>query len=257
MARALMHRGPDEEGFWSARTGLASRRLSIVGLADGQQPVLQRRPHRLRRLQRRIVRLRRAKRGTEGPRTPVHHPLRHRNHPASVGRSWRGNVGSIARAVRHRVVGRAQRQLQLGRDRFGIAPLFWTRQGDWLLFASEIKGLLASGMVPARPDPRGIDHVFTFSAVPGPRTCFEGVQLLPPGHFLSISPANGNGAMRSWRNEPFWEMNFPDQGDGGTGRKSQTGWLMISSSSCCRRWRSDCGPMFRSALISPAVSIRA
>src|SRR5437899_4330851 len=71
-----------------------------------------------------------------------------------------------------------RRQLQLGSDRFGIAPLFWTRRNDWLLFASEIKGLLASGMVPARPDRRGIDHVFTFSAVPGPRTCFEGVQLL-------------------------------------------------------------------------------
>ena len=87
-----------------------------------------------------------------------------------------------------------KRQLQLGRDRFGIAPLFWSRQGDWLLFASEVKGLLASGMVPARPDRRGIDHVFTFSAVPGPRTCFEGVQLLTAGHYLSISPASGNGA---------------------------------------------------------------
>jgi asparagine synthetase B (glutamine-hydrolysing) len=40
-----------------------------------------------------------------------------------------------------------RQQLHLGRDRFGIAPLFWSRQGDWLLFASEIKGLLASGMV--------------------------------------------------------------------------------------------------------------
>ena len=82
-----------------------------------------------------------------------------------------------------------RRQLHLGRDRFGISPLFWSRQGDWLLFASEIKGLLASGMVPPRPD-RRIDHVFTFSAVPGPRTCFEGVQLLPPGHCLRITPGS-------------------------------------------------------------------
>ena len=80
--------------------------------------------------------------------------------------------------------------LHLGRDRFGIAPLFWSRQGDWLLFASEIKGLLASGMVPPRPDRHGLDHVFTFSAVPGPRTCFEGVQLLPPGHCLRIAPGS-------------------------------------------------------------------
>ena len=105
-----------------------------------------------------------------------------------------------------------KRQLQLGRDRFGIAPLFWTRQNDWLLFASEIKGLLASGMVPARPDRRGIDHVFTFSAVPGPRTCFENVQLLPPGHFLNITPGGGNGANAVVRERAYWEMNFPDEG---------------------------------------------
>ena len=82
-----------------------------------------------------------------------------------------------------------QRQrVVLGRDRFGICPLYWTRQttpdGDWLLFASEIKALLASGMVDARPDPRGINHLFTFFALPGPVTCFQGVQLLPPGHYL-------------------------------------------------------------------------
>jgi len=105
-----------------------------------------------------------------------------------------------------------RRQLQLGRDRFGIAPLFWTRQGDWLLFASEIKGLLASGMVPARPDHRGLDHVFTFSAVPGPRTCFEGVQLLPPAHFLRITLANERNSIAEINERAYWEMNFPDEG---------------------------------------------
>src|SRR5678816_4750084 len=80
------------------------------------------------------------------------------------------------------------RRLLLGRDRFGICPLYWTRQGDWLLFASEIKALLASGMAPARPDRRGIDHIFTFAALPEPVTCFEGVQLLRAGHYLDVIP---------------------------------------------------------------------
>ena len=100
-----------------------------------------------------------------------------------------------------------RRQLHLGRDRFGIAPLFWSRQGDWLLFASEIKGLLASGMVPPRPDRKGLDHVFTFSAVPGPRTCFEGVQLLPPGHCLRIAPGSAS-ASPAITERAYWEMNF-------------------------------------------------
>src|SRR5207249_2219081 len=75
-----------------------------------------------------------------------------------------------------------RRLLVLGRDRFGICPLFWTRQrkanSDWLLFASEIKALLASGMVEPRPDLRGLNHVFTFFALPGSVTCFAGVNCL-------------------------------------------------------------------------------
>jgi asparagine synthase (glutamine-hydrolysing) len=110
----------------------------------------------------------------------------------------------------------------LGRDRFGICPLYWTHQGDWLLFASEIKALLASGMVPARPDLRGIDHIFTFSALPGPITCFEGVQLLPPGHYLRIVPGNGRGTASTIEEHSYWQMDFPDRGDEDPGGDSRT-----------------------------------
>ena len=55
-----------------------------------------------------------------------------------------------------------------------------------LLFASEVKALLASGLVPARPDPRGINHVVTFFALPGPVTCFAGVNCLLPGRYLKV-----------------------------------------------------------------------
>ena len=57
---------------------------------------------------------------------------------------------------------RNTRTLILGRDRVGICPLYYTQVDGWLLWASEIKALLASGMVAARPDARGIDHLFTF-----------------------------------------------------------------------------------------------
>jgi asparagine synthase (glutamine-hydrolysing) len=67
-------------------------------------------------------------------------------------------------------------------------------------------------MVPAQPDQRGLDHVFTFSAVPGPRTCFEGVQLLPPAHFLRITPANERNSSAEINERAYWEMNFPDEG---------------------------------------------
>src|SRR5262249_5927500 len=107
-----------------------------------------------------------------------------------------------------------RRRLVLARDRFGICPLYWARQstpsGDWLLFASEIKALLASGMVAARPDWRGIDQVFNFFAVPGNPTCFEGVSTLQPGHFLTIQL--GPQGMAQVSEKVYWEIDFPDRG---------------------------------------------
>jgi asparagine synthase (glutamine-hydrolysing) len=213
MARALLHRGPDEEGYL-VRPGLAlaSRRLSIVGLADGQQPVAN---------EDRSVFVvfngelfdyieQRAALKTRGHKFVTHCDTEIVPHSwEEYGeKMWEQLRGQFAIALWDERKG----QLHLGRDRFGIAPLFWTRQDDWLLFASEIKGLLASGMVPARPDRRGIDHIFTFSAMPGPRTCFEGIQLLTPGHFLTVTPGDGSGSNTQIEEQAFWEMDFPDQG---------------------------------------------
>jgi asparagine synthase (glutamine-hydrolysing) len=105
----------------------------------------------------------------------------------------------------------SQRRLLLARDHFGICPLHWTRQGDWLLFASEIKALLASGLVERRVDRRGIHHVWTFFGTPGPVTCFEGVSSLLPGRVMDIRVA-ANGAAGELRESTYWQMDFPDRG---------------------------------------------
>lgn len=214
MTRALVHRGPDEEGYL-ARPGLAlgSRRLSIVGLADGQQPV----------------------NNEDGSISVVfngelfdhvqkrtelescgHRLVKHCD-TEIIPHMWEEYQEGMFERLRGQFAialwDEKNRRLTLGRDRFGIAPLYWTRQGDWLLFASEIKGLLASGMVPPRPDLRGLDHIFTFSALPGPVTCFEGVQLLPPAHYLQITPGDSRGATSTIRERAYWELDFPDQGD--------------------------------------------
>ena len=213
MAQALLHRGPDEEGFL-LRPGLAlaSRRLSIVGLADGQQPVANEERNVFTVFNGELFDYieRREELRARGHRFVTHCdteiiPHLWEDHGQGMWEKLRGQFAIALWDER-------KRHLQLGRDRFGIAPLFWTRQGDWLLFASEIKGLLASGMVPARPDLLGIDHVFSFSAVPGPRTLFEGVRLLPPAHFLSITPSSSNGGRPIVEERAYWEMNFPDRG---------------------------------------------
>ena len=213
MARALHHRGPDEEGFLERRgISLASRRLSIVDLAEGQQPMANEDQSVFVVYNGELFDYveRREELIAEGHRLLTHCdteiiPHLYEDHQAGM---WERLRGQFAIALwderRH--------ELHLGRDRFGIAPLFWSREGDWLLFASEIKGLLASGMVPPRPDRRGLDQVFTFSAVPGPRTCFEGVQLLPPGHCLQIAPGrSGDSPVIAER--AYWEMDFPRRGE--------------------------------------------
>src|ERR1043166_13538 len=209
MADAITHRGPDEDGyFFRPGVGLANRRLSIVGLADGKQPIsnedrsvsvvfngelfdypevkaeLQSRGHQFR---------------THCDTELI--PHLYEEHGEGVFEKLRGQFAIALWDER-------KRQLLLARDRFGICPLYWTQQGDLLLFASEIKALLASGLVPARPDVRGINHAFTFFALPGTVTCFEGIHCLLPGHYLRIRPS----APVPVEERIYWEIDFPDHG---------------------------------------------
>lgn len=214
MANAIVHRGPDEEGYYR-RPGLvmASRRLSIVGLADGQQPMTNEDRSAF------VV-----FNGELFDHVEQRAELEKRGHvfvthcdTELIPHLWQESEQGMFERLRGQFAialwDDKEHRLLLGRDRFGIAPLYWTRQGDWLLFGSEIKALLASGMVTARPDRRGIDHMFTFSAMPGPITCFEGIQLLPPGHFLRITPGNERGDSPEIVERAYWTMDFPDLGD--------------------------------------------
>lgn len=213
MGRALTHRGPDEEGFfWGPGLGMVSRRLSIVGLADGHQPMHNEdgnvsvvfNGELFDHVERKRELVSRGHRILTSCDTEIIPHLWEEQQE----RMFESLRGQFAIALWDERRG----QLLLGRDRFGITPLYWTRRDDWLLFASEIKGLLASGMVPARPDRQGIDHIFTFAAQPGPTTCFEGVRLLPPAHFLQIQPPRGTEPA-SVHEKAYWTLDFPDQGD--------------------------------------------
>ena len=80
---------------------------------------------------------------------------------------------------------RNTRTLILGRDRVGICPLYYTQADGWLLWGSEVKALLASGLVEARADAKGIDLFFnTFCARHDSHVLQKGVKSIPPGHYL-------------------------------------------------------------------------
>ena len=223
MAEAIFHRGPDEDGyFFRPGVAMASRRLSIVGLADGRQPI-----HNEDRSVTVIfngelfdypeVRTELIAKG---------HQFRTHCDTELIPHLWEDQHEAMLERLRGQFAialwDERQGQLILARDRFGICPLYWTRQkvsgGEVLLFASEVKALLASGLVPARPDPRGINHVFTFFALPGPVTCFAGINCLLPGRFLKVacgSSGSNNRSEGSGRVEEhiYWQIDFPDRGE--------------------------------------------
>jgi asparagine synthase (glutamine-hydrolysing) len=222
MAEAIFHRGPDEDGYLEAPgIALGSRRLSIVGLKDGRQPIFN---------EDRSVGVvfngelfdypeQRARLEGLGHRFATHCdteliPHLWEDHQEGMFEHLRGQFALALWDTR-------QRKLVLGRDRIGICPLYWTRQGDWFLFGSEVKGLLESGLVKARPDRRGINHLFTFFSLPGPVTCFEGIQILTPGHYLSVELGRpGEDATISDRT--YWQITFPDRGQEDWGGESKT-----------------------------------
>ncbi len=212
MGRALFHRGPDEEGYLSRPgLGLVSRRLSIVGLADGRQPIFNEDesvavvyngelfdyPEQKAQLEK------------KGHRFRTHCDTEILVHLwEEYGLDFFAHLkGQFAFAL----LDFERHQLVLARDRTGICPLYWTRRDQHLLFASEIKALLAAG-VEARLDPLALDHLFSFFAMGTRRTMFDGVESLPPGSFLVLDlPRGANPAHFTVKR--YWDFDFPPRGE--------------------------------------------
>jgi len=217
MAQAIVHRGPDEDGFLD-KPGfhLANRRLSIVGLADGKQPIsnedgsvstvfngeLYDYPEKRKLLEGRGHAFR-----THTDTELIPHLWE--DHGTDF---WQHLRGQFAICLHDSRTG----EFVLGRDRAGICPLFYSVKcidgTDWLLFASEIKALFASGFVAPQADPAGLSQILSFFAMPGPATVFEGVHALLPGRFLHLRPGRESAGIQT-QQRIYWEVNYPDRGD--------------------------------------------
>jgi len=98
-----------------------------------------------------------------------------------------------------------RRRLVLCRDRLGVRPLFFTRDGRRIAFASEVKALLADPAVPRALDPAGLDEVLTYWSTVAPRTVFRGIEQLEPGH-VAVLDRDG------FERRPYWSIDFPERG---------------------------------------------
>jgi asparagine synthase (glutamine-hydrolysing) len=101
----------------------------------------------------------------------------------------------------------AREELTLARDRLGQKPLYYYQDGEWFIFASEIKALLEHPAVPRRLNEAMIPHYLAYGYAPTPSTLFEGIHSLPPAHMLTLKPGGQPVIL------PYWQAPFPASGD--------------------------------------------
>ena len=203
-ADAMAHRGPDDEGFYlDGAVGLGNRRLSIIDLSGGHQPLsnedgtlwvtfngeiynhqelredLEAQGHRFRT--------------ASDTEVIVHlyekYGLRFVEH-------MRGMFGFA-------LWDRRERRLVLARDRLGVKPVYYLSEPGRLAFASELRSLRELATDPLKVDPQAIYDFFGFRYVPAPNTFYRNVSKLLPGHFLVVEESGV-------RQECYWELPEED-----------------------------------------------
>ena len=205
MIRAIRHRGPDDEGILVAPpAALGHRRLSIIDLASGHQPMgnddgtihivyngeIYNFPELKRELEGEGVRFR-----TRSD-TEVVLRLYERDGPHCVERLRGMFAFGIWDARRRRCV--------LARDRAGQKPMFWAESPRGFVFGSEVKAVLAAGLQPPEIDLEALWHSVSLRFVPDEMTLFRGVRKLPAAHVL----IRENGRTRL---ERYWEISYGDK----------------------------------------------
>ncbi len=196
MAACIAHRGPDDEGFHldpGGRLGLAFRRLSIVDLAGGHQPMATADGRYWIVFNGEIYNHADLRRELEGKGRV----FRTRSDTEVILESFAeygpGCVTRFQGMFALAVWDRERRRLFLARDRVGIKPLYFASVGGAFVFGSEIKALFAHPDLSPRLDRGELARYFTFLCVPPPGTLFEGVQKLRAGHTLVVEEGSGPG----------------------------------------------------------------
>ena len=202
MCDAIAHRGPDDWGtFVEDGVGLGMRRLSIVDLAGGHQPmsnedgsivvVFNGELYNFPSLHDEIV--------AKGHRFKTRCDTEALVH--LYEEHGEGMVARLRGMFAFALWDRPRRRLLLARDHFGQKPLFYTEAGGRLSFASEIKALLADDPSLAELSPRALDQYLTMRFVQAPETFFSRVRALPPAHYMVWEQGRS-------RIERYWDLTY-------------------------------------------------
>ena len=205
MRDVQFHRGPDDCGLHiEPGLGLAHRRLSIIDLAKGHQPLFNEdgtvavvyngEIYNFQELARDL-----SARG---------HAFRTQCDTEVIVHAWEEWGASCVDRLRGQFAfalwDRGRQTLFLARDRLGIKPLYYAYLADdRLIFASELKGLLVHPGLPRGVDPRSVEDFFAYGYIPEPKTIFRDAKKLPPGHTLTLSRDGRKAGPREYWDVPF------------------------------------------------------
>ena len=205
MTSALQHRGPDDEGYYNnAGIALGHRRLSIIDLDTGKQPIhnedktvyvifngeIYNFPALKKELEERGHRF-----YTKTDTEVLVHLYEERGEKC---------LESLNGMFAFAIWDGTKRKLLLARDRIGIKPLYYAYNGKALAFASEPKALLQLPWVGGRLDPEGLSHYLSYDFIPAPYCIYEDIRKIPPGHKVVYQ----DGDLRC---ERYWDLDLSDR----------------------------------------------
>lgn len=208
MCQTIVHRGPDDEGLCvKDGVGLGMRRLSIIDLAGGHQPVFNEDKSVWVVFNGEIYNFPELR-----PQLESHGHRFYTNTDTEVIVHLYEELGAeCVRKLRgmfaFAVYDERQRRLLLARDRLGKKPLHYALLGDRLLFGSEIKALLAAAPELCETGPEGLLQFFYYGYIPDPLTAFKRIKKLPPGYLLEF--ANGRIKLRQYWDLPAYGTHEP------------------------------------------------
>jgi len=202
MAAAILHRGPDDEGFYFNRNvAMGMRRLSIIDLAGGHQPisnedgsvwvVFNGEIYNYPELRERLLRRGHQLKTHSDTETLVH---LYEDHGDDLVEHLNGMFAFA-------LWDEGRQRLLIARDRMGEKPLYFTQTPQAFIFASELKSLVTHPQVERRINLLALRKYLQYEFVPSPHTMIEGVHKLRPGHRLIFE--NGR-----WRDEPYWRLSY-------------------------------------------------
>ncbi|HUG44004.1 MAG TPA: asparagine synthase (glutamine-hydrolyzing), partial [Acidobacteriota bacterium] len=202
MLDSMAHRGPDDEGFYvNGRIGLGSRRLSVIDLRGGRQPISNEQAtiwtvhngeiYNYRELRRELEEAGHVFRTESDTEVIVH---LYEEHGESCVEKLNGMFAFA-------IWDEKRQKLLLARDRIGQKPLFYVHDDRGFSFASELKGLLANGERRREIDFQSIHHFLSLRFIPPPKTMLRNFHKLPAAHVLTFQ----NGAVRMFR---YWNLSF-------------------------------------------------